>query len=35
MDANISVHRPDEPLGPRTEVKNLNSFRFVRRALSE
>ncbi len=37
-DANISLRRVDsgEPLpspGPRVEVKNLNSFRFVRRAL--
>jgi aspartyl-tRNA(Asn)/glutamyl-tRNA(Gln) amidotransferase subunit B len=27
VDANISVNRPGEPLGIRTEVKNLNSFR--------
>ncbi|KAK8739818.1 hypothetical protein OTU49_003211 [Cherax quadricarinatus] len=26
VDANISVHRPDEPLGTRTEVKNLGSI---------
>jgi aspartyl-tRNA(Asn)/glutamyl-tRNA(Gln) amidotransferase subunit B len=32
-DANISVHRPGEPLGTRNEVKNLNSFRFVARAI--
>jgi aspartyl-tRNA(Asn)/glutamyl-tRNA(Gln) amidotransferase subunit B len=32
-DANISIHRPGEPLGTRTEVKNLNSFRFLGRAV--
>ncbi|WP_306598279.1 Asp-tRNA(Asn)/Glu-tRNA(Gln) amidotransferase subunit GatB [Geothrix sp. 21YS21S-2] len=32
-DANISVRRPGEPLGTRVEIKNLNSFRFVRMAL--
>lgn len=33
VDANISVHRPGEPLGIRTEVKNLNSARFLARAI--
>jgi aspartyl-tRNA(Asn)/glutamyl-tRNA(Gln) amidotransferase subunit B len=32
-DANVSVRRPGEPFGTRVEVKNLNSFRFVRQAL--
>src|SRR3954451_20013803 len=32
-DANVSVHRPGEPLGTRTETKNLNSFRFLRAAV--
>jgi len=32
-DANVSVRREGEPLGTRTEVKNLNSFRFVGRAI--
>jgi len=32
-DANVSVHRNGEPLGTRAEVKNLNSFRFVARAI--
>src|SRR5205814_4832876 len=32
-DANVSVHRPGEPLGTRTEIKNLNSFRFLRAAV--
>ncbi|KAM6147891.1 glutamyl-tRNA(Gln) amidotransferase subunit B, mitochondrial [Erethizon dorsatum] len=33
VDANISVHHPGEPLGVRTEVKNLNSIRFLARAI--
>ncbi|XP_059121539.1 glutamyl-tRNA(Gln) amidotransferase subunit B, mitochondrial [Peromyscus eremicus] len=33
VDANISVHHPGEPLGVRTEVKNLNSFRFLAKAI--
>ena len=32
-DANISVRRPGAALGERTEIKNLNSFRFLERAL--
>jgi aspartyl-tRNA(Asn)/glutamyl-tRNA(Gln) amidotransferase subunit B len=32
-DANVSVRRKGEPLGTRTEIKNLNSFRFVGRAI--
>src|SRR5438874_9972432 len=32
-DANVSVHRRGEPFGTRTEVKNLNSFRFLRNAI--
>ncbi len=32
-DANVSVRRQGEPLGTRTEVKNLNSFRNVARAV--
>lgn len=32
-DANISLRRPQEALGTRTEVKNLNSLRSVERAL--
>lgn len=32
FDVNISVAKPDEKLGVRTEVKNLNSFRSVERA---
>uniref|UniRef100_A0A8D0W993 Glutamyl-tRNA(Gln) amidotransferase subunit B, mitochondrial n=2 Tax=Sus scrofa TaxID=9823 RepID=A0A8D0W993_PIG len=33
VDANISVHHPGEPLGIRTEVKNLNSARFLAKAI--
>ena len=32
-DANVSVRRPGEPLGMRCEIKNLNSFRFMERAI--
>jgi len=32
-DANVSVRREGEPLGTRAEVKNLNSFRFLRAAI--
>ncbi len=33
-DANVSVRRnPTDPLGTRTELKNLNSFRFIERAI--
>jgi aspartyl-tRNA(Asn)/glutamyl-tRNA(Gln) amidotransferase subunit B len=32
-DANVSVRRPGEPLGTRCEIKNLNSFRFLERAI--
>jgi aspartyl-tRNA(Asn)/glutamyl-tRNA(Gln) amidotransferase subunit B len=32
-DANVSVRRDGAPLGTRAEVKNLNSFRFLRSAI--
>jgi len=32
-DANVSVRRTGEPLGTRCEIKNLNSFRFLERAI--
>src|SRR6476620_5077271 len=32
-DANVSVRRAGEPFGVKTEIKNLNSFRYVQRAL--
>ena len=34
VDANLSVRRSGEPLGTRTEVKNVNSFSNVERALA-
>ncbi|XP_042664149.1 glutamyl-tRNA(Gln) amidotransferase subunit B, mitochondrial isoform X2 [Tyto alba] len=33
VDANISVHHPGEPYGVRTEVKNINSIRFLAKAV--
>jgi aspartyl-tRNA(Asn)/glutamyl-tRNA(Gln) amidotransferase subunit B len=33
VDANVSVHRPSEPLGTRCEIKNLNSLRSLGRAI--
>ncbi|GFO02787.1 glutamyl-tRNA(gln) amidotransferase subunit b, mitochondrial [Plakobranchus ocellatus] len=33
VDANVSVNRPGEPLGTRTEVKNINSTRNIRLAI--
>ncbi|MDQ6951850.1 MAG: Asp-tRNA(Asn)/Glu-tRNA(Gln) amidotransferase subunit GatB [Mariprofundales bacterium] len=32
-DANVSVHQPGTPFGTRAELKNLNSFRFIRQAI--
>ena len=32
-DANVSVRRAGEPLGTRCEIKNLNSFRFMEKAI--
>ena len=32
-DANVSIHRIGEPFGPRTEIKNLNSIKFMMHAL--
>ncbi|MDQ7011608.1 MAG: Asp-tRNA(Asn)/Glu-tRNA(Gln) amidotransferase subunit GatB, partial [Mariprofundaceae bacterium] len=32
-DANVSVRRPGEPFGTRCELKNLNSFRFIKQAI--
>lgn len=32
-DANVSIRRAGAPLGTRTEIKNLNSFRFLGRAI--
>jgi aspartyl-tRNA(Asn)/glutamyl-tRNA(Gln) amidotransferase subunit B len=32
-DANVSVRKPGEPFGTRCEIKNVNSMRFVARAI--
>ena len=32
-DANVSVRRPGQPFGTKTELKNMNSFRFLHRGL--
>jgi len=32
-DANVSIHHPGDPLGTRTEIKNVNSFRYLRSAI--
>jgi aspartyl-tRNA(Asn)/glutamyl-tRNA(Gln) amidotransferase subunit B len=32
-DANVSLRRPDAPYGTRAEIKNLNSFRFLEKAI--
>ena len=32
-DVNLSMRRPGEPLGTRTETKNVNSIRFVQQAI--
>jgi aspartyl-tRNA(Asn)/glutamyl-tRNA(Gln) amidotransferase subunit B len=33
-DANVSIRNPDGSLGTKTELKNMNSFRFVERGLA-
>jgi aspartyl-tRNA(Asn)/glutamyl-tRNA(Gln) amidotransferase subunit B len=33
MDANISLHKKGDPLGTRAEIKNINSFKFLEKAL--
>lgn len=32
-DANVSVRRPGQPFGTRTEIKNINSARFLQKAI--
>ena len=32
-DVNVSIHKPGEPFGTRTEMKNMNSFRSIVRAI--
>ena len=34
-DVNLSIHKPGEPFGTRTEMKNLNSFQSVQKAIEE
>ncbi len=34
VDANVSVRNPDGTFGTKTELKNMNSFRFVERGLA-
>jgi aspartyl-tRNA(Asn)/glutamyl-tRNA(Gln) amidotransferase subunit B len=34
VDANVSVRKKGAPLGTRAEIKNLNSFRFVEKAIN-
>ena len=34
VDANVSVRNPDGSFGTKTELKNMNSFRFVERGLA-
>ncbi|MGD9661741.1 MAG: Asp-tRNA(Asn)/Glu-tRNA(Gln) amidotransferase subunit GatB, partial [Porticoccaceae bacterium] len=34
FDVNISVRKPGQPLGTRTETKNLNSFKFMEEAIA-
>lgn len=33
VDVNVSVHRPGEPFGTKVELKNMNSFRAVEKAI--
>lgn len=33
VDSNVSIRRPGAPLGTRTELKNINSFRFIEKAI--
>lgn len=35
FDVNVSVHSTGEALGTRVEIKNLNSFRFARKAIDQ
>ncbi|CAF90711.1 unnamed protein product, partial [Tetraodon nigroviridis] len=35
VDANVSVHEPGEPLGVRAEVKNINSVRYLAKAIAD
>ena len=33
VDSNVSIRKPGDPLGTRTELKNINSFRFIEKAI--
>src|SRR3989344_678715 len=33
IEANVSLHRSDEPYGTKVEVKNINSFKAVEKAI--
>lgn len=33
VDVNISIHKENEPFGQRVEIKNLNSFKFIAKAI--
>ena len=33
VDASVSIRKPGDPLGTRAEVKNINSGRFVAKAI--
>lgn len=33
VDANVSVRHPGDPFGTRAEIKNINSFRFLQKAI--
>ena len=35
FDVNISVRQPGQPLGTRTETKNLNSFKFMEKCIEQ
>jgi len=33
VDSNVSIRKPGDPLGTRTELKNINSFKFIEKAI--
>lgn len=34
VDVNLSLRKPGQPFGTRTELKNINSFRFIEKAIA-